>query len=429
MTPADGPLQERTVALLAGGDRFEDFFDKIGVSFEIFRTQTTGGWLFNYVDALRGAGVRTVVVFVSATVDSPLRFIHAPTGTVGWLLPSPRLHRKVRGASQRFTPRSGVLPAVVSYVATPLRMLRRTLKAEGCDAILCQEYESARFDVCTLLGRAMGLPVFATYQGATPGARLERPVRAIAVRNSTGLIIAASEEIRRVRRTYRVPPRKIANIPNPFDAQTWQPIDRRRAREEVGIAADARVVEWHGHVQIWRKGLDVLLDAWEIVREGRPDANLLLLLIGSGRNTAALRDRVKFDQRIRWIDRYVHDRRELWRYICAADIYTLPSRHEGFAVAPLEAMAAGLPVVAADASGVADLLEGGEEAGGIIVPRGDPAALAAALGRLLDDGDLARDLGARARRRAERDYSLEVVGRNLRRFMFGEGASEDPTQP
>jgi glycosyltransferase involved in cell wall biosynthesis len=415
--------------LLAGGDQFEDFFDKIGVSFEIFRTQTTGGWLFNYVDALRGAGVRTILVFVSATVDSPLRFIHAQTGTVGWLLPSPRLHRKVRGASQRLAPRSDVLPVVASYLATPLRILRRTLRAEGCVAILCQEYESARFDLCTLLGRAMGLPVFATYQGAKPGPRLERPVRAVAVRNSTGLIIAASEEIRRVRRTYRVPSRKIANIPNPFDAQTWQPIDRRRAREEVGIAPDARVVEWHGHVQIWRKGLDVLLDAWDLICEGRPDANLLLLLIGSGRNTAELRDRVQSDPRIRWIDRYVHDRRELWRYICAADIYTLPSRHEGFAVAPLEAMAAGLPVVAADASGVADLLRRGEEAGGIIVPREDPAALAAALGRLLDDDHLARDLGARARRRAERDYSLEVVGRNLRRFMFGDGASQDPTQP
>lgn len=180
-----------------------------------------------------------------------------------------------------------------------------------------------------------------------------------------------------------------------------------------------------GGLQIWRKGLDVLLDAWKLICEGRTDANLLLLLIGSGRNTAELWDRVKLDPRIRWIDRYINDRHELWRYICAADVCTLPSRHEGFAVAPLEAMAAGLPVVAADVPGVADLLRGGEEAGGIIVPREDPAALAAALGRLLDDDDLARDLGARARRHAEKEYSLEVVGRSLRRFMFGEGPSAD----
>jgi glycosyltransferase involved in cell wall biosynthesis len=419
MTQADVPLRQRTVALLPWGDRFEDFYDKIGVSVETFRTQVTSGWLFHYIEALQSAGVRTVLYFASDTVDAPLRFTHAPTGAVVWLLPTPRLHRKVRGVARRFTPRSEALPALASYVATPLRVLRRALKAEGCEAILCQEYESARFDLCTVLGRSMGLPVFATYQGAKPGPWLERPIRRLAVRNSTGLIIAASEEAGRVRGTYRIPANRIANIPNPFDVQTWRPIDRRRAREELGIAKDARVVEWHGHAQIWRKGLDVLLDARELVCEGRPDANLLLLLIGSGRNTVELRDRVKSDARIRWIDRYIHDRRELWTYICAADVYTLPSRHEGFAVAPVEAMAAGLPVVATDVPGVADLLRDGEEAGGIIVPREDPAALAAALGRLVDDDDLAHRLGARARRHAERDYSLEVVGNELRRFMFG----------
>jgi glycosyltransferase involved in cell wall biosynthesis len=419
MNQAVGPLQQRTVALLPWGDRFEDFYDKIGVSFETFKTQVTSGWLFHYIGALQSAGVRTVLYFGSNTVDRPLRFIHGPTGAVVWLLPTPRLHHKVRGVARRFTPRSEALPALASYVATPLRVLRRALKAEGCEAILCQEYESARFDLCTVLGRSMGLPVFATYQGAKPGPWLERPIRRLAVRNSTGLIIAASEEAGRVRRTYRIPANRIVNIPNPFDVQTWQPVDRRRAREELGIAQDARVVEWHGHAQIWRKGLDVLLDAWELVCEGRPDTNLLLLLIGSGRNTVELRDRVKSDARIRWIDRYIHDRRELWTYICAADVYTLPSRHEGFAVAPVEAMAAGLPVVATDVPGVADLLRDGEEAGGIIVPREDPAALAAALGRLVDDDDLAHRLGARARRHAERDYSLEVVGNELRRFMFG----------
>jgi glycosyltransferase involved in cell wall biosynthesis len=425
MTLADGPLRQRTVALLPWGDRFEDFYDKIGVSFEIFRTQVASGWLFHYIEALQSAGVRTVLYFASDTVDAPLRFTHGPTGAVGWLLPTPRLHRKVRGVARRFMPRSEMLPALASYVATPLHALRRTLRDEGCDAILCQEYEGARFELCALLGRSMGLPVFATYQGAEPGPWLERPIRRLAVRNSTGLIIAASEEAGRVRRTYRIPAHRIANIPNPFDVQTWQPIDRRRAREELGIAQDARVVEWHGHAQIWRKGLDVLLDAWELVCEARPDANLLLLLIGTGRNTVELRDRVKSDQRIRWVDRYIHDRHELWSYICAADVYTLPSRHEGFAVAPVEAMAAGLPVVAADVPGVADLLRGGEDAGGIIVPREDPAALAAALGRLVDDDDLAHRLGARARRHAERDYSLEVVGNELRRFMFDEGPSAD----
>lgn len=418
---ADEGVAEPTVALLAAGDRFEDFHDKIGVSIETFRTELTGGWLFNYVEALRSSGVRSVLFFASARVEAPLHFTHGPTGAAVWILPSPRAHRLARGTLRRLHSGSNALQAVASYLATPVRPLVRAIRAEGCDAILCHEYESARFDLSAVLGRFIGLPVFATYQGADrTGSWLEAPIRRITVRRSAGLIIGGAKEAGRVGRTYRIPSHKIAHIPNPIDVETWRPLDRSRVRKELGISQDARVVEWHGHVQVRRKGLDVLLDAWQLVRAERPDSNLLLLLVGSGRNTGELRDRVRGDPRIRWVDRYILDRTELWRYVCASDVYTLPSRHEGFAVAPLEAMAAARPVVAADISSVADLFPLREESGGVIVPRENAAALAAALLRLLDDRALASELGARARRRAEQEYSLDVVGKRLRRFMFGD---------
>jgi glycosyltransferase involved in cell wall biosynthesis len=74
-------------------------------------------------------------------------------------------------------------------------------------------------------------------------------------------------------------------------------------------------------------------------------------------------------------------------------------------------------VVAADAPGAADLLGGGERSGGIVVPRADADALAAALGRLLDDEQRSRRLGARARQRVEQRFSLEEVGAELREFL------------
>jgi starch synthase len=125
------------------------------------------------------------------------------------------------------------------------------------------------------------------------------------------------------------------------------------------------------------------------------------------------------------VDEYVRDRTAIQRYLSAADVYTLPSRHEGFPVAPIEAMASGLPVVAADAPGVPDILEGGEASGGIVVPRGDATALAEALGRLLDDEAWGHELGKRARYRVENYFSLEAIGKQLREFMFSETLKTD----
>jgi starch synthase len=113
------------------------------------------------------------------------------------------------------------------------------------------------------------------------------------------------------------------------------------------------------------------------------------------------------------VEEYVHDRELMWRLLSAADVATLPSRHEGFPVATLEAMACALPVVAADVSGVRDMLQAVPDTDtGIIVPPEDTAALADALGLLVDDVELSRRLGESARLVAEQ-FSVEDVGLSL----------------
>ncbi len=86
-------------------------------------------------------------------------------------------------------------------------------------------------------------------------------------------------------------------------------------------------------------------------------------------------------------------------------------------MAPVEAMALGLPVVAADAPGVRSVVGEGDDAGGIVVAREDARALARALCRLIEDDDLSRDLGAIAERRVAEHFSLEAVGARLREFL------------
>jgi starch synthase len=411
------------MAILPWGDRFEDFHARIGVTFESFRDELTGGWLFNYVEALQRAGVRPVLYYASSLVRDPLRFTHGPTGVEVRVLPSPSLHRKVRAVEERYRPGSPSLRALAAYLATPLRLLGRELKADRCASILCHEYEYPRFDVMVALGNRLGMPVFATFQGADRAmSQLETPFRLLSVPRAAGLVVASQLEAQRVRVRYRLPRERVALIPNPVDVSRWRPLARDEVRSELDIPLDARVVMWQGRVEVDKKGLDVLLEAWARLERTHAGYRPMLVLIGIGRDSELLRELIRraAPARVRWIDRYITDRELLWRYLSAADIATLPSRREGFAVAAVEAMACGLPVVAADANGVVDAL-GKEEEVGIVVQRDDPAALAEALGRLIADGSLARAMGTRGRRRAEQRFSLDVVGRQLRSFLRPDG--------
>ncbi|HKB05963.1 MAG TPA: glycosyltransferase family 4 protein [Gemmataceae bacterium] len=436
MNLADRTTPGFVVAILDWSHLIEDFLDNVGVSLDAFCRELTGGWMFGYVEALQRAGCRAVVVCVSDRVKELTAFRHEPTGATIYLLPAPAAYRAarrkipnpyatnleeaagdVRGGSLAWY---AVLREVLPYLTTPLKSLAKVLRREGCRAILCQEYENPRFDACVLLGRLLGLPVFATFQGGDwQLSRLERWVRPLTVRGCSGLVVATATEARRLRARYRVPEAKLARVFNPLDVGGWPREDKAEARASLSVPTGARVAAWHGRVLMHRKGLDVLLDAWERVTAERPGADYRLLLLGTGNDAAELRRRLAADRprRVVWRDQYVNDRAFIRQFLAAADVYVFPSRHEGFPVAPVEAMAAGLPVIAGDAPGAADILAGGEAVGGILVPVGDVRALATALATLLDDPARCQALGRCARERAERAFSLEAVGEQLRDFL------------
>jgi glycosyltransferase involved in cell wall biosynthesis len=93
--------------------------------------------------------------------------------------------------------------------------------------------------------------------------------------------------------------------------------------------------------------------------------------------------------------------------LAESDVFVLSSRSEGFPVSILEAMAAGLPVVASDVGGVSEAVVDDET--GLLVPPGDAAALAAALERLARDPDLAARLGDAGFRRLRERFSWDAI--------------------
>lgn len=419
----------------------EDFLDPLGISLEAFYREFTGSYVFGYADALRRAGVRAVLIYVSCRIASPIRRVHGPTGATIYILPAPRPYRALRrhvrshrarsvrgmfgslsGVRVLLFPALAVLRETILYLETPIGSLRRALRRERCVAILCQEYEYPRFDVCTALGRLLRLPVFATFQGGDyQRSRLEHFIRPVSLRACAGLIIASRAEADRVQARYGVSPSKIAPVANPVDPAVWSPFERNAARAKLGIPATARVVVWHGRVSIWKKGLDTLLDAWRELRSRTSVRDLRLIIVGDGQDAENLRRMIADAGAgdVSWIREFLQDRLALREYLSAGDVYAFPSRHEGFPVAPIEAMACGLPIVAADARGVIDILDGGEASGGVMVPREDPVAFARALRRFVEDEQWCREMGERARRNVLGRYSTEVVGEQLRAVLCG----------
>jgi glycosyltransferase involved in cell wall biosynthesis len=101
----------------------------------------------------------------------------------------------------------------------------------------------------------------------------------------------------------------------------------------------------------------------------------------------------------------------LREYLSTADIFVLPSRSEGFSNAIVEAMGASLPVVATDVGGNAEAVTDGVS--GFIVPSEDPAALAAAIARLLSDPSKAQEMGAAGKKLASEKFTTDAMMRQI----------------
>jgi len=382
------------VAIVPWGDVIEDYLAPIGLTVRQLAEEMSGGWLFGYVEALQQAGWAPLVLAPSSSVRQPERLIHAATGAPIWLVPG-RSCESIQNRNLR---------ALRQWITTPLRAFREVLLQERCRTLIVQDYERPQFDALAALGRSLRVPVFATFQGGDRTlSGLEGLVRGRSVASAAGLIIAASAERERVQALYR--PAHVADIPNPIDIYEWQPSSRSEARSVLGLADGPFIAVTHGRIDVHRKGLDVLLAAWTGPGE--------LILIGSGQDRERLAAMVAGRSDVRWIDSYTNDRSLIRRWLCAADVYVSASRIEGMPVAPLEAMACGLPVIGSTAQGLRDILEGDGPSGGLLFPSENVAALSAAISRLRDDPALRSRLGDGARRLVEQRFSVPTVSRAL----------------
>lgn len=246
------------------------------------------------------------------------------------------------------------------------------------------------------VAQGLRIPTLATVHGFTGGARKNRVFEwfqrwSLARMDAA---VAVSDPVAQALISAGVSRSRIRVIRNAW-AAPGAFLAREEARSRLGIDPGSRVVGWVGRLTP-EKGPDVAVEA---LAQARPD--LTLSFLGSGRLEPALRARCRelgLESRVRWHGAVP----EAWQYFRAFDSYCLSSHTEGTPIALLEAMAAGVPVIATQVGGVPDVVS---ETEAILVPAADPVALARAM-----DAATEPDQGARAEaasRRVETTFGLD----------------------
>jgi glycosyltransferase involved in cell wall biosynthesis len=188
---------------------------------------------------------------------------------------------------------------------------------------------------------------------------------------------------------YGVPAERVIVNPPGVDMDQWRPIDRTgRGGEATRVLFVGGDFVRKGGEQLlaWLRGAPSDVELHVVTREDVPARPNLFVHHGLEPNSAALVD--------------LYDR---------ADVFVLPSLGECFGIATVEAMAAGLPVVASDVGGTADIVD--EGVNGYIVPAGDVRALAGALDGLIGDPARRAAMALRSRALAEERFDLDVNAR------------------
>jgi glycosyltransferase involved in cell wall biosynthesis len=205
-------------------------------------------------------------------------------------------------------------------------------------------------------------------------------------------VVAVAEGIKQdLVRSFGIPSEKICVVHNPIDIQTV----RAKATEPVADPWFAA----RGHPVLVAVGRLVKLKGFEFLIRALPllGADVSLAIVGDGperKRLEAIAEECGVEERVHFLGLQSNP----WQFMARADIFVLSSLTEGLPNAMGEAMALGLPIVATDCSpSLREYL--GEEEAGLIVPPGDPSALAAAIHRLLADEAMRRELGQCGRSR------------------------------
>ncbi len=259
-------------------------------------------------------------------------------------------------------------------------------------------------------------------QSLAAGARPEPALRIQVEReiaSQADLLIASTEDERtELVEAYGADPDRVAVVPLGVDLSMFQPIDRDEARRKIGYGS-GRLLLFVGRLERL-KGVEVAIRALALLRDrAHDDVRLLILGEDSREGDESEKDRLKavaaaagVRDSVDFLGSVAHH--ELPFFYAASDVLVMPSYSESFGLVGLEAQACGRPVVGSAVAGLRSVVR--DEVSGYLIDSHDPAEFAERIGRLLDNPELAQQMGRRGRLLAQRFSWTRTADRLLALF-------------
>jgi glycosyltransferase involved in cell wall biosynthesis len=285
--------------------------------------------------------------------------------------------------------------------------LKRLVEHLRPDVVHAWQCTANAYGLATMLGGSFKR-LIAGYRSMEPvdhslKARLDREIG----RRSTGLV-ANSRGVKNFYVKNGLPENKFNVIDNAVELPVGSNSTRQQILDELGLPENSRLIGMVGRLMPHKRFKDAIWAA-DLLKVVRKDVHLLIF--GDGPHFDRLH---RFREQVR-IEDHVHflgNRTDLQRFYPHFDLLWSTSAYEGQSNAILEAMAAGVPIVASDIPGNRELVVAKET--GVLVPVGDRGGFAREAHRLLETPELARQLGEAGRERVRREFTVEkMVGKYL----------------
>jgi len=221
---------------------------------------------------------------------------------------------------------------------------------------------------------------------------------------------------------YNALPAKIKLISLGVNTKIFKPSNKTKAREIIQISGDSKIILYVGRIE-WRKGLEIIIRAVNILKSDLPIKNNWQVIIIGGyqgkykrtieqqekERIIKLTEKLKLSDKVKFINSL--PQKKLAFYYNAADVVVVPSYYEPFGLIPLEAMACQVPVVASRTGGLRYSIRHNKT--GFLAPVNRPASFAKRISEILNKPEMAQQFGYNGYNRVQKFFSWSGVAKKM----------------